>query len=242
MLYQDLVFNGGEGGGLETKALADGANYAIFTGVASTAQRDRARDIIAPGAFGKVNAKQIKMYRDHNRDNVIGRWQRFEQQDKELHVEGGILLDPDVPKGRETYALMKAGILDGLSVGFLIEPGGATWDEAKQVRTIKKAELLECSVCSMPANRGARISTVKSLSRDDTWQWLRDNGLTDDDIDVVMKKGFDALLAQPTKRIDISEIDGYRAKGGDTLDDDRFTALAAEVQALLNDVKERRLP
>jgi HK97 family phage prohead protease len=237
MLYQELAWTGGEGG-FETKALKEGADVASFTGVASTSQRDRARDIIAPDAFGTISAKEVRMFRDHNREHLIGGWTKFEQQDKSLAVEGQISLLTE--KGRETYALMKQGFLNGLSVGFLIEPGGASWDDTKQVRTIKKAELLECSVCALPANRGARVSTVKSLSRDDTWQWLRDNGLSDDDIDVVMKKGFDALLAT-SGRTNITEIDGYRAKGGDSLDDDRFTALAAEVQALLNDVKERRL-
>jgi len=231
MLQHDLTWTGS---GFETKALSEGADVATFTGVASTAQRDRARDIIAPGAFGNINPKEVRMYRDHNREHLIGGWTKFEQQDKSLHVEGQITLLTE--KGRETHALMKQNFLTGLSVGFLIEPGGASWDDTKQVRTIKKAELMECSVCSMPANRGARISTVKSLSRDDTWQWLRDNGLTDDEIEVVMRKGFDALLTQPS-RVGITEIDGYRAD-----DDAALTALASTVQALLNDVKERRLP
>lgn len=232
MLYQHLAWTSGEGG-FETKALKEGADVATFTGTASTSNRDRGRDIIVPGAFGKITAREIKMFRDHMREHLIGGWTKFEQHDKHLAVEGQITLLTD--KGRETYALMKQGFLDGLSVGFMIEPGGASWDEAKMTRSITKAELLECSVCALPMNKGARISSVKSLSRDDTWQWLRDNGLTDDDIEVVMHKGFDALLAH-RGRAHITEIDGYPAN------DDRFTALAVEVQALLNDVKERRLP
>jgi len=230
MLYQDLAWTGE--GGLETKALNEGADIATFTGIASTATPDRVRDIIVPGAFGTINAAEIKMYRDHNHDYLIGGYTKFEQKGDRLEVEGQISLLTE--KGRETHALMKQRFLTGLSVGYLIEPGGASWDHEKRIRHIKKAELMECSVCSMPCNKGARISAVKSLSRDDTWQWLRDNGLTDDDIDVVMKKGFDALLAT-SGRTNITEIDGFSA-------DDKFTALAAEVQALFDTVKERRLP
>jgi len=240
MLIHDLSWAGE--GGFETKALRDGADVASFAGIASTSDRDRAHDIIEAGAFGTIVAKEVRMFRDHNREHLIGGWQKFEQQGKQLTVEGVITLLTE--KGRETYSLMKQGFLNGLSVGFMIEPGGVVWDEAKQLRIIKKASLLECSVVSLPANRGAKISSVKSLSRDDTWQWLRDNGMPDADIEIVMRKGFDALLERRSRRVEITEIDGFHASKGDddAPDDAKLTALADQLRHFLDDVRERRAP
>jgi len=232
MLIHDLSWSEA---GFETKAIADGADRASFTGIASTAERDRARDIIEAGAFGSITPKKVKMFRDHNREHLIGGWQKFEQDGKYLKVEGAISLLTD--KGRETHALMKQGFLDGLSVGFMIEPGGASWDDSKQVRTIKRASLIECSIVSLPANPGATVSAVKSLSREQTRDWLHDNGWTDGDVESVLRKGFG-----DHRRIDITEIDGFKASDGRDSDDERLTALAAALKALLHDVKERRVP
>jgi len=234
MFFHDLAL--ATDAGFETKALADGADVATFSGVASTAKSDRAGDVIEAGAFGNIVPKQIKMFRDHMREHLIGGWKKFTQEGDKLHVEGAITLLTE--KGKETYTLMKQGFLDGLSVGFIPDPGGVVFKD--QRRIIKKASLLECSVCALPCNTGARVTTVKGLSQDGTRQWLRDNGLTDDDIDIVMRKGFDALLAKPG--ITIHEIDGFSAKGGDPLDDENLTALAGQLGHLLDVVKERRTP
>jgi uncharacterized protein len=233
MLVHDLSWSEA---GFETKAMADGSDRASFTGIASTADRDRARDIIEAGAFGSINPKKVRMFRDHMKEHLIGGWQKFEQDGRHLKVEGEISLLTD--KGRETYALMKQGFLDGLSVGFQIQPGGAVWDNTKQVRTIKRASLIECSIVALPANEGATVSTVKSLSREQTRDWLHDNGWTDRDVEAVLIKGFGEH-----RRIDITEIDGYKASDGRDSDDDKsLTALAAELKALLHVVKERHLP
>lgn len=237
MFFHDLAWTDT---GLETKAVKDRDDVALFTGIATTADRDLTDDVIEPGAFGNIVPKNVRMFRDHMREHLIGGWKKFEQQGKELHVEGEICLSPDVPKGRETYALMKQGFLNGLSVGFRLGPGGAVWDEKKQIRIIKKALLLECSIVALPANRGAKVVSVKGLSSDDTRQWLRDNGMADDEIEVVMRKGFDAL--RQSRRLDISEIDGFKASNGGDSGDERLTALASQLKALLHDVRERRSP
>jgi len=235
MFFHDLAFAGDAG--FETKSLAEGADVASFTGVASTAKTDRAGDIIEAGAFGNVVPKQIKMFRDHMREHLIGGWKKFTQVGDKLEVEGVITLLTE--KGRETYTLMKQNFLDGLSVGFLPEPGGVVWKGSHRI--IKRANLVECSICALPCNTGARVSSVKSLSGDDTRQWLRDNGFPDEEIDIVMRKGFDALRdSRPGGRLNITGIDDFTASGGgDTDDEKRLAALASGLKALLHDVRER---
>lgn len=206
MRYADLAFEG-----FEQKSASD--DVAVFGGVASTSDRDLAGDIIEAGAFGKVIPKSIALLRDHDPRNVIGGWTQFEQDGKHLRVEGELLLTTD--KGRETHQLMKRGYLSGISVGYIVKPGGSTWDEAKNSRVIRKAKLVECSIVSIPANDGARVRSVKELetpahARD----WLRDNGFMSHEIELIMTKGFNALLSdgeapqpQDTRHKDVSEDD-----------------------------------
>jgi len=149
---------------------SEGDSVATFTGVASTSDTDSHNDIIEAGAFEPIETKlapngelipNVMMLRDHDRAQVIGGWRSFEQQGKHLIVQGELALE--VPKARETYALMKRGYLSGLSVGFsVLDRKHLAVDERTGRRTIRKALLQECSIVGFPANRNARIVNVKS--------------------------------------------------------------------------------
>jgi len=231
MLCKGLVLTG-----FETKEVSD--DVATFTGIASTSDVDLADDIIEPGAFGKIDAKHVAMLRDHNPSKLIGGWNQFEQDGKNLKVEGAISLGIDI--GRETYTLMKQGFLSGLSVGFRINKGGVTFDETNGIRRIKRAKLIECSVVSVPAQPKARVRSVKSLleSRDSIIEWLADNGFDDEEIAVIATKGFDALLrGEKAGGIRIFEVDGFRKSGTAGTDAAPLDAAIAAVRGLLNDVK-----
>lgn len=216
MLYQDLT-----GGGIETKSLVEDKDVARFTGIATTADKDLTDDIIEAGAFGEVDTASIALLRDHHPGQVIGKWNKLEQKGKRLEVEGELGLD--IEKGLETYKLMKHGYIKGLSVGFRVKKGGVKWDEDNDIRYIKSATLLEISIVAIPANQKARLHAVKSLSSESTRQWLYDGGLEEEEVDVVMTRGFDALLK--SKRINIKDIDGTR-----DYDDAAFTALANQAK------------
>jgi HK97 family phage prohead protease len=216
LLQQDLT-------GIETKSLDEDTqkNIAMFTGTASTAEKDLTDDIIEAGAFGEIDPKFVRLLRDHDMRKPIGKWHKFEQKGKKLLVEGEIGLDFET--GLETYKLMKHDYINGLSVGFRLKKGGIRYDDEADVRYIKSATLLECSIVSIPANQNARTHGIKSLTRDDWREWLRDYGLRDADVDIVMKHGFDALL-EKRKRINITEIDGHREM------DVHYADLATEVR------------
>jgi len=166
----------------EIKSESDKA--AVFTGIASTSDKDSDNDIIADGALQPIpRLKDIKMLRDHNRAEVIGGWNVFRQQGSQLYVEGELLVN-DIAKARETHALMKRGYLDGLSIGFQVKSlADIHFDERTGTRTIKKAILRECSIVAFPANRHARVHSVKSELN----EWLTERGLEPDDLEAAMK-------------------------------------------------------
>lgn len=181
----------------DTKAESSSENIAAFSGIASTSETDLHGDIIEAGAFEPIRKKMLPsgktvpdvlMLRDHDRTQVIGGWTKFEQYGTELHVEGELCLD--VRMARETYALLKRGFLSGLSVGFAPAPDGVKFDQRANKRFIKKADLRECSIVSMPANESARVTNVKTLDR-----WLAGRGFDAEAIDVLKYEGLEALIA-----------------------------------------------
>lgn len=221
MDFTDLKF-----ADFETKAASD--DTAQFSGVLSTAEKDLHDDIIEPGAFG-ASLSSIPLLRDHDSSKLIGKLTRFDQDGDKLRVDGLVTLAADVPIGRETYTLMKQGFLTGMSVGFRIKKGGATFDESTGVRRIKKAHLLEGSIVGIPANLGARVRGVKHAlsSRDCMRAWLIENGFAENEADIAMRKGFDALVREA------EELPNFlphktAAAGGD----DDFETVLAELRGL----------
>lgn len=137
----------------------------LFAGYASIFDTiDDQNDIIIPGAFKQSlenwerQNKWPKMLWQHNRQEPIGRWLFIEEDQKGLYVEGQLLLD--VQKAKEAYALMRAGAVDGLSIGYLVIK--ADRDSKRGLRYIHQIELLEISVVTFAANSAAQITKVKA--------------------------------------------------------------------------------
>lgn len=149
---------------LEIKEVsADGT----FTGYGAVfGNLDADRDIITTGAFTKTLKKKspgkIKLLWQHDPAQPIGVWETMEEDKRGLKVQGRLLIGQGVPKADEAYALLKAGALDAMSIGFAIPQGGADWDSSKGVRTITEVDLWEISLVTFPANHRARITRVKS--------------------------------------------------------------------------------
>lgn len=145
--------------GLTLKGVAgDGT----FSGYASLfGEVDLRRDAIEPGAFAaslvKRGAGGVRMLFQHDPAEVIGRWTVLREDERGLYVEGK--LATDVERAREVLALMKAGALDGLSIGFRAVKTRA--DRKAGVRRILEADLWEISVVTFPMLPTARVSNVK---------------------------------------------------------------------------------
>lgn len=147
---------------LELKSVApDG----IFEGYASLFDRaDLGNDVVRPGAFRDTlrarGAAGIRMLFQHDAAQPIGVWERISEDAQGLFVRGRLLAD--VARAREVLALMRAGAIDGLSIGF--KAVQARRDRARGLRHIEKIDLWEISIVTFPMLPGARIATVDRRS------------------------------------------------------------------------------
>ncbi|MGD9836298.1 MAG: HK97 family phage prohead protease [Afipia sp.] len=120
-------------------------------------QPDRVGDEILPGAFKGVKAP-LPILMGHDSMQPLGAWGEIRETTKGLEVKGQLLVN-DVVRAKEVSALVKAGALGGLSIGFVTKSAVARKGGG---RTIKALELVECSIVAIPMHPGARITSSKS--------------------------------------------------------------------------------
>ncbi|MGE0855874.1 MAG: HK97 family phage prohead protease, partial [Hyphomicrobiaceae bacterium] len=92
-----------------------------FEGYASLFEReDLGRDVVVRGAFSEClkrrGAAGVRMLFQHDPAQPIGVWDEIGEDSKGLRARGR--LTPGVARAAEVLSLMKAGALDGLSIGF----------------------------------------------------------------------------------------------------------------------------
>jgi HK97 family phage prohead protease len=159
--------------GLETKD-AHGAGPmrleagARITGYASRfGVEDGGRDVVEPGAYcdslarAAVEGRRIKMLWQHDPAQVIGVWDVAREDGVGLWVEGRLL--KDVGRGREAAALVEAGALDGLSIGYTVK---RAQKDGKGRRVLKELELWEVSLVTFPMLPSARVGAKADPMRD----------------------------------------------------------------------------
>jgi HK97 family phage prohead protease len=155
----------GQGPGLAAVAEAAGAvtvaGYASLYGI-----RDRGGDVVLPGAYGAALGRladrgdRVRMLWQHDQAQPIGIWDEVAEDERGLRVKGRILTD--VAKGREAAALLAAGALDGLSIGYRTVkaeplPGGG--------RRLIELELWEVSLVTFPMLPQARLAAKAAGGR-----------------------------------------------------------------------------
>lgn len=175
-----------------------------FSGYASLFGRtDLARDVVEPGAFSRAlrlrGAAGIRMLFQHDPAEPIGTWLDIAEDERGLRVKGR--LTQGVGRAREVLELMRAGALDGLSIGF--RTVRARKDAATRTRRIIEADLWEISVVTFPMLPDARIEAVKAQGARglptvrEFERWLtRDAGLTRGEARAVVARGFASLVAE----------------------------------------------
>ena len=156
-----------------TEWKADGETGAIEGYGAVFGNEDNYGDIIMPGAFnGSLNVRKVKMLWQHDAEKPIGVWDEVREDARGLFVKGRILLD--VEKGKEAVALIKAGAIDGLSIGYRTLDA----EYRDSIRYVKEVELWETSIVTFPANAMA-FASVKSVETErDLERLLIDHGLS----------------------------------------------------------------
>lgn len=174
-----------------------------FTGYASLfGKPDLSRDVVERGAFARALRRRgfagVRMLFQHDPAEPIGTWLDIREDERGLRVHGR--LATGVARAREVLVLMRAGALDGLSIGF--RTVRARKDAATRTRHILEADLWEISVVTFPMLPGARIEAVKAAGRPlpSTRQferWLsRDVKLTRGEARAVIARGYASLLAE----------------------------------------------
>ena len=133
-----------------------------FSGYASVfGQVDLGQDLVMPGAFRESlatrGARGVKLLFQHDPNEPIGVWLELAEDARGLFAKGRLM--PEVTRAREVLSLMRAGALDGLSIGFRTVQGRT--DPASGVRRLDKIDLWEISVVTFPMLPDARVSAVK---------------------------------------------------------------------------------
>ena len=122
-------------------------------------QRDQGGDTVQAGAYGAslkalaAQGRRVKMLWQHDPGQPIGVWEEVREDAKGLYVKGRILTE--VERGREAAALLSAGAIDGLSIGY--RTLRAERDEKGQ-RLLAEVELWEVSLVTFPMLAEARVS------------------------------------------------------------------------------------
>lgn len=203
---------------LECKSAADDGTFEGYASLFDT--EDLGRDVIAPGAFlESLRAKGvsgIKMLFQHDPAEPIGVWEVIREDAKGLYVRGRLMTA--ISKAREVLSLMKAGALDGLSIGF--KPQKSRRDARSGVRRIEKADLWEISVVTFPMLPAARVQAVKSRpfqsrvpSEREFERWLtRDAGLTRGEARALMRSGLKGLAARHSAHGGLAEDPALAAR------------------------------
>jgi len=186
-----------------TVTLEDGS----FSGYASLFDKvDLGKDKIAEGAFKKSLAnrgrKGVRMLFQHDPSEPIGVWEVLREDAQGLFVKGRIV--EASARGKEVLSLMRAGAIDGLSIGFRTIKSRT--DRKTGIRTIISADLWEISIVTFPMLPQARVEQVKNTplssirpvpSIREFERWLtQDAGLTRSQARTVIGKGFAQLASK----------------------------------------------
>lgn len=128
--------------------------YASVFGVA-----DQGGDLVQAGAYAASLAalrdagRSVKMLWQHDPAQPIGVWDEVREDARGLYVKGRLLRD--VRLGREAAALIDAGAIDGLSIGYRTVSASKT--ETGQ-RCLEVLDLWEVSLVTFPMLPQARVA------------------------------------------------------------------------------------
>jgi HK97 family phage prohead protease len=197
----------------------------VFEGYASKfGDRDQGGDTVMKGAFknslSQRKAKGVKMLWQHDPSHPIGVWDEVKEDATGLFVRGRLLTT--VQKAKETYELMKAGVIDGLSIGYRTIK--SLRDDATGFRQLKEVDLWEISLVTFPMLTSATVTSVKGdWTKREVERVLRDAGMPNAMAVKLIAGGYDAANS-----------------GGQRDADDGLNGLAETIRQM-NDNLQRRL-
>ncbi|MDC0737535.1 HK97 family phage prohead protease [Cognatishimia sp. SS12] len=138
-------------------ALKDGCQISGYASLFGAV--DQGGDIVEPGAYAAslarlmASGRRVKMLWQHDPAQPIGIWDEVREDSKGLWVCGRLL--PDVARAREAAALITAGALDGLSIGYRTVKASKS---AAGQRHLTELDLWEVSLVTFPMLASARVA------------------------------------------------------------------------------------
>jgi HK97 family phage prohead protease len=133
--------------------LSDGCRIEGYASLFGTT--DQGGDIVEPGAYSRSlgTDRRVKMLWQHDPREPIGIWDAVQEDTKGLYVKGRLL--DSVMRAREAAALIEAGAIDGLSIGYRTV---RAQKNDKGQRLLSEVELWEVSLVTFPMLPQARLS------------------------------------------------------------------------------------
>ena len=132
----------------------------VIEGYASLfGKTDQGGDRVALGAYGvslkalKAAGRTVKMLWQHDPAQPIGVWDEVREDAKGLWVKGRLL--PNVARAQEAAALLAAGAIDGLSIGYRTK---RAQKDDKGGRLLSELEFWEVSLVTFPMLSDARVA------------------------------------------------------------------------------------
>ena len=193
---------------LEIKAVQEDGFFSGYGAVFGNI--DWYNDVILPGAFTasiakwRAKNKMPPVLWNHNDSEPIGVYTNIYEDEKGLYVEGKLLID-DVPRAKSTHALLKAGAIDGLSIGYSTKKAN---QQTNGVRELVEVDLSEISIVTQPANERSLITSVKSKLDDgelptlpEFEKFLRESGFSQNQATAIASKGLRSLLSESEEEI-----------------------------------------
>lgn len=198
-----LKFSDGEA---DAKARKFSGHGAVFNNV------DAYGDVIEPGAFSAwlADVKAGKqpwpaMLSQHGgwgmtADDLtpVGIYTDIAEDGTGLKVDGALA---DTARAGDLYKLMKMEprpAIDGMSIGYIAKEWEPRSKPEDPRRKLKRIDVVEISLVTFPANRRARVSSVKAeglTERDIERLLTRDAGLSRSEAQHVINHGFKSYLA-----------------------------------------------
>ena len=116
---------------------------------------DQARDMVMRGAFADTLAargvRRIPMLFQHDPAEPVGVWLELREDHRGLYARGRLI--PEVARARELLSLLRAGAIDGLSIGFRTVKGNI--DPRTRIRRLVRGRPVGNFHRHVPAARGS---------------------------------------------------------------------------------------
>jgi len=137
----------------------DGAGLVIEGYASLFGAPDQGGDVVARGAYAAslkamaAEGRRVRMLWQHDPAQPIGIWDEVAEDARGLRVKGRLL--DSVARGREAAALIAAGAIEGLSIGYRTIRANRT---ERGQRLLTELELWEVSLVTFPMLPAARVA------------------------------------------------------------------------------------